>query len=122
MNQSFIERRKYPRKEIFLVMEIEKNHHAGDKLSVLTSNISAGGVYFKTIRGEEFQAGEETDLTIFISTAVPDGKTHLNKLIGRGKVIRREEPFRNADTDKDEKWAGIALQFNEPLKIRQLSL
>jgi len=119
-NQSFIERRKYPRREMFLVMEVEGSQPE-NRLRALTSNISAGGVYFKTLKGEEFQPGVEVSLTIFLSTAVPQGTGHPISLSGKGKVVRREMPQKDnpLDTGSNELWSGVALQFDKPLRFYQ---
>jgi hypothetical protein len=117
VNQSILERRKYPRKEMFLVMEVEEHRQSNRRLSVITSNISAGGVYFKAQCCERFMMGTETNLSIFLSTPSSSGKPFMSRISGKGKVVRREEPAKNdfGDRAHDPDWIGIAVQFDEAL-------
>jgi hypothetical protein len=119
MNQSFIERRRHPRKDIFLVMEIERRNQPESRFCVVTNNISASGVYFKTMRGGQFTPDIETDFTLFLSAPVPNGKSCINSIQGSGRVVRCEKPDENTSLheENNSRWSGIAIQFGNPLKI-----
>lgn len=115
--QQFIERRKHPRKEVYLVMEITGKE--GVCNHVLTNNVSAGGVYFKTLRGNDFNVGIDTSFTIFLSTSVSGTGTNFTRLTGDGKVVRVDK-FNNQEAlepDNQDMWTGIAVQFNRPLAL-----
>ena len=115
--QQFIERRRHPRKEVYLVMEITGRE--GVLNHVLTNNVSAGGVYFKTLRGNGFDIGIDASFTIFLSTSVTGTGTHITRLTGDGKIVRVER-FSHKETpmpENEDMWTGIALQFNKPLAI-----
>ena len=114
-NQDFIERRKFLRKEMFLVMEISKTGNENELLRVLTSNVSAGGVYFKTHRGQKFDMGTATNLTIYVSTKTGEDKIHSARLSGTGKVVRLERI--KEDAAVSDPWTGVAVQFDKALKI-----
>ena len=100
-------------------MEIADEREAERPLRVLTSNVSAGGVYFKTLRGNNFIPGAETDFIILLSTTATEGRVHPASLHGKGKVVRCEPPKKNAsfNNDDNESWTGIAIQFDKPLTI-----
>ena len=115
-----VERRKDPRQKLFLVMEI--NQHAQNpeqqsKINVITNNISAGGVYFKTAKWQQIAVGDDVDFTIFMSVPIAGKNWHMNKLQGKAKVIRHQElPVEEGHSDAGH-WCGIALKFDSPLVI-----
>lgn len=115
--QQFVERRKHPRKEVYLVMEITGKE--GVCNHVLTNNVSAGGVYFKTLRGNDFDIGIDVSFTIFLSASLAGKGTHFTRLVGDGKVVRLEK-FDNHEASiigNEDIWTGVAMQFNKPLVI-----
>ena len=114
MTQNFTEKRKYHRKEMFLVMEVEKNQHPRQKLNVITNNISAGGVYFKTPYNKDFQVGNDVSFTIFISVPIPKGISHPSQIEGSGRIVRSEVL---PDAAVNDSWSGIALEFDQPLNM-----
>jgi len=117
MTENFVERRKYPRNEIFLVMEIKDITGHSHKLNVITNNISAGGVYFKTPHGKEFKLGTGMAFTIFLSTPTPQGKPYTSRIEGSGRIVRQDILASDCEEAQDGNWKGIALQFDEPLKM-----
>ena len=116
--QHDFERRKHPRKEICLVMEVEKRNQPESKFCVVTNNISASGVYFKTLRNCHFTRDIETDFTIFLAAPVPNGKSFINCLKGSGRVVRCENPEADAAANEENssRWSGIAIEFAKTLK------
>jgi len=117
MVESFVEKRRHPRSEMFLVMEVEKSSKASGKLNVITKNISAGGVYFKTSHADEFELGKDMAFTIFLSVPTDKGKSHTSKIAGNGRIVREDSLSDGSAEENDGHWKGIALEFDEPLKM-----
>jgi hypothetical protein len=100
-------------------MEVEEKNHLRSMFNVITSNISAGGVFFKAACGNCFMPGAEANFTIFLSAQSGVGKPFTSKISGNGRVVRRENLSKDnpRNDEKDPEWAGIALEFDEPLKM-----
>ena len=111
------ERRRYPRKELFLVMEVEDGSRTAHKLNVITNNISAGGVYFKTPYAEGLEVGMAMDFTIFLSSPTPKGKAHPARIEGKGRIVRQDVLPDASEDEVQQPWRGIALEFARPLKV-----
>lgn len=112
-----VERRKHPRKQLFLVMEVRGKGGSSNRLNVITTNISAGGVYFKTSHADEFEVGMATAFTIFMSTPTPHGRTHASRMEGSGRIVREETVGKRSVQGDKRYWKGVALEFDKPLKM-----
>jgi hypothetical protein len=117
MVDSFVERRRHPRSEMFLVMEIEDSSKTSGKLNVITKNISAGGVYFETSHADELEVGTDMGFTIFLSVPTTKGKSHTSKMAGNGKIVREDSLSNGSIKEDGGHWKGIALEFDRPLKM-----
>ena len=117
MAESFVERRRHPRSEMFLVMEVEDSRRGSGKLNVITKNISASGVYFKTPHADEFELGMDMAFTIFLSIPTAKGKSHTSRIAGNGRIVREDSLSNGKAEEDDGHWKGIALEFDEPLKM-----
>ena len=117
MDNNFVEKRKHPRNEMFLVMEVHTGERASQKLNVITNNVSAGGVYFKTPYGDKFKAGMDMAFTIFLSSPTQGGKTHSSRIAGSGRIVREDLLVGDSDEYSGSSWKGVAMQFDRALKM-----
>ena len=113
------ERRVYPRSALALTLHL---HHTSDPFflgpglgNVRSTDISAGGVYFKVFESIPFEIDEEVALRIMIPReeggGVPDSV--LGPCVrGRGMVRRIDRVFVHGIAGR-----GVAIQFEGPLAI-----
>lgn len=98
-------------------MEVGGKHDPLKRLNVITNNISAGGVYFKSADAEEFEIGKEMAFTIFMSVPITDGRAHTSTLEGSGRVVREDIVAGSAPGQQGRPWKGVAIEFDKPLKM-----
>ena len=103
------ERRKHFRLKRNLPLDIDLPHSNGKRVRRISSDISAGGIYFHCGLNDDLAP----DQTINLRVAVPPAVGRISgdcSLSGRATVLR-------VDPMPDKK--GIACRFDQPLRVRQ---
>jgi len=111
------ERRRHPRQEQAVVMQIatERDHGVGRSAQqVVTSDLSAGGVLFRTPDWRLFPVGARVHFTLHLDQPLRCQNWHCSRLSGRGRVVRHD--LKGVIDDGD--WQGVAVAFEEPVDIR----
>lgn len=112
-----VERRRHPRRETALVMELvcpSVPGNGGGRFTVLTGNISAGGAFFRTPQWRELPVGGRAKFAILLPSPSQGENWHCFRLSGLGTVTRHH----GADHTTDSDWRGVALSFDRPLGLR----
>jgi hypothetical protein len=81
--------------------------------SVVTTNISAGGALFRTVRWRDFPVGAKVDYTLFLSPELSGAGWHCSRLSGMGKVTRHETLAGPIESD----WRAVAVSFDRSVLL-----
>ena len=117
---SEIEKRRHQRQEVLLPLRVANGDLTGKVLyEGVTINVGAGGVYFRTYRWRDFQAGSPVEVVIDVPAEM-NGLLGFGGMMGRGVVVRVEESGRFARLSADRKddrpsERGVALRFESKL-------
>lgn len=115
--EATVERRRFPRREQGVVMQIatDRDHGAGlSSRQVLTSDLSVGGALFRTPDWRFFPVGARVHFTLFLDQALQHQTWHCSRLSGRGRVVRHDTDGAIDDGD----WQGVAVAFEDQIDIR----
>jgi hypothetical protein len=121
---STLERRRFPRQALSLVMQIGSrlSHAPGlrrgrvdsGRISVVTSNIGPGGVLFQTPHWRMFPVGGRVDFAVFLPGPFGSENWHCFRFSGSGTVTRHEKRDGTLNSD----WRGVAVTFDTPIRLR----
>ncbi len=121
---STLERRRFPRRDLSLVMQVASrlSHAAGlrgepdgsGRIGVVTSNIGPGGVLFQTPHWRVFPVGGHVEFALFLPGPFGSENWHCFRFCGSGRVTRHEE----ADGTLNSDWRGVAVTFDTPIRLR----
>jgi len=121
---STLERRRFPRRDLSLVMQVASwlsqapslrgGRDGNDRISVVTSNIGPGGVLFQTPHWRVFPVGGHVEFALFVPGPFGSESWHCFRLCGSGRVTRHEE----GDGMPDSDWRGVAVTFDTPIRLR----
>jgi len=120
------DRRVYPRLDLSVPLSVQKidvqSERESPPLTTMTANISAGGVYFNTLQGEDFKPGMRVELKISMPHhSVPVHKMASFSLVGKGTVLRIDSPLEPGELE-EEILSGVAVQFDESLRFENFQL
>ena len=123
------ERRVNPRLDLSVPLSVQKisveSKRDSAPLTTMTRNISAGGVYFNTLQGEDFKPGMRVELKISMPHhSVPVHKMASFSLVGKGTVLRIDFPLERSDAGPpgEDTLSGVAVQFDESLRFENFQL
>jgi hypothetical protein len=106
------DRRRYFRLPTTLPLDISLPGLSSKRICRMSSNVSAGGIYFHTSPEDHVTAGQTIALRIPVPPAV--GRSlEQTVLQGRATVLRVEK----ADSDIPAGQLGVACAFTEPLRF-----
>ncbi len=101
------ERRKHYRLKLHLPIEVS-SQDKDKRLSRITSNISAGGIYFSSPPNYTFAPGEKLNVKI-VMPKTSAAKNH--NLFDTYATVVRTEPITNSSIKR----MGVACKFDRPL-------
>ena len=108
-----VEKRRFARREVGLVIEIGCSRHDAEAIRSVTSNIGTGGLLFRTPRWRDFPVGEQVDVSILFPARLDCASWHCSRLCASGKVIRHQKGEGMPDSD----WRGVAVTFDTPVTL-----
>jgi hypothetical protein len=103
------ENRKHFRLAANLPLDIRLPIHPDRPLRRVSSNVSAGGVYFQAHLEDDVQPGQRINLRIAIPPAV--GRLETEGILEGQATVLRVDPLKNTRAER----LGIACEFTEPL-------
>ncbi|MFA5864000.1 MAG: PilZ domain-containing protein [Phycisphaerae bacterium] len=107
------DRRKYFRLLANLPLDVILPADRGKTLRRVSSNVSAGGVYFHSHSGDDVCPGQKIEIRI----AVPAGAGRMSGagVLEGGATVIRVDTISHAS--KETAGVGVACAFNEPLRF-----
>jgi hypothetical protein len=107
------DRRTYFRLSAHLPLDIAVPDNNGKTVRRISSNVSAGGIYFQGTPDDGFQAGHKIGLKIAVPAS--SGRIPSEGILEGDAVVLRVDPVRSADETHPR--VGIACIFQSPLRF-----
>jgi hypothetical protein len=107
------ERRKHFRLAAHLPLDIVLSVLPGKCLRRISSNVSAGGVYFQGHTEDAVHPGQKVGLRIAVPAAV--GRLATESVLEGEATVLRVEPLSNGRNATGQ--VGVACEFNSPLRF-----
>jgi hypothetical protein len=109
-----VERRRFARREVGLVIDIVPWGREAEPIRALTSDVSAGGMLLRTTRWDGLPVGQRVVFSILCPTPLDGESWHCSRLYGSGRVTRHQK----GDGMPDSEWRGVAVTFDTPVRLR----